>query len=125
MAWTSSTDSSSVFAVSAPIVPDVVEPHVGDEDVGAGLRHRASVLGREDIRRSQEIELAGCPDQLDLESIPHPCLLEVGAEGAVDQADGREVLDAGEAQVPELPEEDRHEPEGIRAAHAGEDRSLP
>ena len=47
------------------------------------------------------------------------------AERAVDQADGREVLDAGEADPPQLVEEDGHQPERVGAADAGEHRRLP
>ena len=39
-------------------------------------------------------------DQVDLEPVAHAGLLEVRAEDAVDQADGREVLHAGEADAP-------------------------
>ena len=45
-------------------------------------------------------------------------------ERAVDQADGREVLDAAEADPPQLVEEDGHQPERVGAADAGEHRRL-
>ena len=53
----------------------------------------------EDVGRGQQVQRAGARDHLDLEAVAHAGLFEVGAEGAVDQADGREVLHAGEAQV--------------------------
>ena len=52
----------------------------------------------EDVGRGQQVERARARDQLDLEAVAHAGLFEVGAEGAVDQADGREVLHAGEAE---------------------------
>ena len=66
-----------------------------------------------------------CADHLDLEAVAHPGLLEVLAEQAVDQADRREVLDAGEAELPELAQEHGHEPERIGPADAGEHGRVP
>ena len=42
---------------------------------------------------------------LDLEAVAHAGLFEVGAERAVDQADGREVLHAREAKRLQLAQE--------------------
>ena len=53
-------------------------------------------------------------------AVAHPGLLEVLPEGAVEQADGREVLDAGEADPLQLVEEDGHQPERVGAADAGQ-----
>ena len=44
-------------------------------------------------------------DHVDLEPIAHAGLLEIGAEGAVDEADGRKVLHAGEAERLQVVEE--------------------
>ena len=54
-----------------------------------------------------------------------PGLLEPDPEGAVDQADRREVLHAAEADALQLVEEDRHQPERVGAADAREHRRLP
>ena len=101
------------------------QAHVRDEDVGPGLGHRAGVLRREDVRTRQQVELPGGPDHVHLERVAHSRLLEVLAEHAVDQADRREVLDPGEPDLLDLAQEDRHEPERIRAADAGEDGRRP
>ena len=63
-------------------------------------------------------------DHLDLQRIGHAGLFEIGAEDAVDQADGRKVLHAGEAQRLQLIEEDIHVAERIGAVDAGEHRRL-
>ena len=98
------------------------QPHVGDEHVGARPRHRPGILRREDVGAGEQAELPRGANHLHLERVAHARLLEVLAEDPVDEADGGKVLDAREAGLLHLPEEDRHEPEGIRAADAGEDR---
>ena len=57
---------------------------------------------------------------LDLEAEAHPGLLQSLAEDAVDQRDGREVLDAGEAHGTQLVEEAGHAPERVRSADASQ-----
>ncbi len=47
----------------------------------------------------------GAGNDVDLEMEAHAGLFQIGTEGAVDQADGREVLHAGEAERLELVEE--------------------
>ena len=51
-----------------------------------------------------------------------PVSSRFGAEAAVDQADGREVLHAGEAEPHHVVEEDVHLAERIGAVDAGEHR---
>ena len=64
------------------------------------------------------------PDHLQLEVVAHPRLLEVLAEDAVDEPDGREVLDAGESGGLHLVEEAAHHPEGVRAVDPREHRRV-
>ena len=66
---------------------------------------RARLVGVEDVGRGQQVERVGRADHVDLEPVAHAGLLEVGAEHAVDQADGREVLHAGEAELGQSPQE--------------------
>ena len=100
------------------------QPHVRDEDVGAGLRHRPRLIGIENVRAREQIELVRRPDHLDLERIAHAGLLEVQAEDPVDEPDRREVLDAREAELLETAQEHGHEPERVGAAHAGQHGRL-
>jgi hypothetical protein len=67
----------------------------------------------------------GQPNHVDLETEAHAGLFEVLPERAVEQTHGREVLHPGEAEPPEFVQERAHQPEGIRAAHPGEYRSVP
>ena len=53
-----------------------------------------------------------------------PVSSRFGAEDAVDQADGGEVLDAVEAHRLQLAQEDRHDAERIGAADAGQHRRV-
>ena len=99
------TQPSSVSAVSAPMLPPVVRPEVADDDVGAGARHRLRLFLVEDVGRGEEVQLVGGADHVDLEPVAHAGLLEVGAEDAVDEAHGGEVLHAGEAELAQLAQE--------------------
>ena len=98
--------------------------HVGDDDVGAGAGHGARLVGGEDVGRGQEVEGVGGGDHVDLEAVAHAGLLEGGAHGAVEEADGGEVLHAGEAEVLQLAQEGVEEEEGVGAVDAGEDRGV-
>ena len=100
------------------------QPHVRHEHVGAGLGHRDRGLDVEDVGRGQQVALGGQPDHVDLEVVAHAGLFEVLPEHAVEQADGREVLDAGEAHGLQLVEEPVHEPERVGAVDPGEDRRV-
>ncbi len=64
----------------------------------------------------------GQADHLHLFVVAHAGRFQVGAEVAVEQADGGEVLHAGEAHLLELLQEDGHQPEGIGAADARQHR---
>ena len=101
------------------------EAEVADHDVGAGLRHRRRVVLAEHVGRGQQVLGAGLGDHVDLEAVAHAGLLEVRPEDAVDQADRREVLHAGEAHRLQLVEEDVHEAERVGAVDAGEHRRAP
>jgi len=92
---------------------------VGDEDVGAGPGHVRGLLLVEHVRRSEQVHLMREADHVDLEAVAHAGLLEVGAEHAVDEADGGEVLDSGEADVLHLLEEVGHHSERVGAVDAG------
>ena len=97
---------------------------MGDDDVGAGAGHGARLLGVEDIGRGQEVQLVGLADHVDLEPEAHAGLLEALAHDAVEEADGRKILDAGESHRLQLGEELRHQHEGIGAVDAGEHRRV-
>ena len=71
---------------------------MGHDDIRPGLGHRMRFLGFEDVGRGQHVLLTRRADQLDLERIAHAGFFQVGAEGAVDEADRGEVLDARKAQ---------------------------
>ena len=100
------------------------EPDVADEDVGTGGRHRPRVVLAEDVRRREQVERGGRPDEIDLELVAHAGLLEVLAEHAVDEANRREVLDARDPQPAQVLEERLGLEERIGAVHAGEDRGV-
>ena len=63
-------------------------------------------------------------DHVDFQPIGHAGFLEIGAEGAIDDADGGKILHAGKADRLQLVEEHVHQPEGIGAVDAGEDRRV-
>ena len=100
------------------------QPEMADDDVGAGLRHRRGLALAEDIGRRQHVLGMRLGDHVDLEPVGHAGLFEIGAEDAVDEADGREVLHAGEAERLELVEEHVHDAERIGAVDAGQHRRL-
>ena len=100
------------------------QPDMRDELVGVGLDHLAGVVGIEHIWRGVQVEVVGDRDRFDLLVVSHSCGFQVGPEVAVDEAHRREVLDAREADLLEVPQEDRHQPERIRAVDAGEDRDV-
>jgi hypothetical protein len=81
------------------------QAHVADDDVGAGPGHVLRVLLAEDVGRGEQVEGTGPRHQLDLEAVAHAGFLEIGAEGAVDEADGGKVLDPGKAQADEALQE--------------------
>src|ERR1039457_7605206 len=64
------------------------------------------------------------PDHLDLEAETHAGFLEAAAERAVDQAHRGVILDSAKTDLLELPEEDRHQPEWVGAAHPCQYRHL-
>src|ERR1700687_4939543 len=74
------------------------EPEVADHDVGPRLGHVHRVLLREHVGGGEQVALVGRADHLDLEAVAHPGLLQLGADGPVEEADGGEVLHPGEAE---------------------------
>ena len=98
------------------------EAEMADDDVGARDRHCGRFLLAEHVGRGQHVLLMRLRDHLDLQRIGHASFFQIGAEQAVDQADGREVLHAGEAQCLQLVEEDIHVAERIGAVDAGKHR---
>ena len=70
-----------------------------DDEVGAGVGHPLGLRRIEDVGRREQVHLAGEPDDVDLELVAHAGFLERLAHVAVEEADRREVLDAGEAQL--------------------------
>ena len=121
-----STHSSSVCAVCAPIVPFVVRPMCGTSTSAParghrrGLRRRSKTYGAVSRPSSR-----GQADHLDLERVAHAGLLEVGAEGAVDQPDRREVLHARRSRRRSTcRRKPVHQPERVGAADAGEHRRV-
>jgi hypothetical protein len=100
------------------------QAEVTDNDVGARDRHGGGFLFAEDIGRRQHVLLMRHRDHLDLQRVGHAGLFEIGAEDAVDQADGRKILHARKAERLQLIEEEVHVAEGICAVDAGEHRRL-
>jgi hypothetical protein len=100
------------------------QAHVRNENVRARAGHVAGLFGVEHVGRGEQVALVGHPDHVDLQSVAHPGLLQVGPEHTVDQPDGGEVLNAAEAHPAQLVEERAHEPEGVGAVDAGEDGGV-
>ena len=107
------------MAVSAPIVPPTVETEVADQHVGAGARHCRGLRRFEHVGRGQEVARSRLGDHLDFAVVSHAGFFEAGAEAAVDQADGGEILHAAEAKPRDFVEKDIHLAEWIGTAHAG------
>jgi hypothetical protein len=84
------------------------ETHVRHEDVGPGGGHGASFVRIEDVGGGEQVHLAGEADHLHFKVVAHAGFFETDAHGAIDQANGREVLDPGEPDLLDLFEEDRH-----------------
>ena len=100
------------------------QAHVRDQDIGAGVGHLLCFVRVEDVRRGEQIEVVGGFNHGDFLVVAHACFLEVLPEGAVDEADGGEVLDAGEAEGFQVSEEGGDVAEGVGAADAGEDGGV-
>ena len=64
------------------------------------------------------------PDHLNLLLVGHACLLEILAEVAINQANGREVLYAAKANFLQLLQEIGHDPEWIRTTYSGQNRRV-
>ena len=83
--------------------------------------HGAGFLDSEGVGRGKQPHPPGQGDHLDFLGEAHAGLLQPLAEVAVDQANGGEVLHAGETGRLHLGEEARHGAERIGAAHPGQD----
>src|SRR3984893_8172475 len=81
------------------------ETEVADHDVGPRLGDVHRVLLRQHVGGGEQVALVGRADHLDLEAVAHAGLLELGADGPVEEADGREVLHPGEAELDEPSQE--------------------
>ena len=96
-----------------------------DDDVGAGLGHGARLVRVEHIGRGQQVELVRLGDHVDLEPKAHAGLLETLAHRAVEQADRREILHAGETHRLQLGEKHAASmTKRIGAVDAGEHRRV-
>ena len=95
-----------------------------DDAVGASAGHLLALLWGEHVDDGEEADVMGGADHLHFPIEAEIGRLQLGAEAPVYQADGREVVDAGEAQSVELPEEVRHLPQWIGAVDAGDDRDI-
>src|SRR5262249_62033199 len=84
------------------------QTHVWNQNVCAGSSHGMRVVDGEDIGGRQQLQPARDPYELHLEAEAHAGVFEVAAERPVLETDGREVLDAREAEASQLFEEDGH-----------------
>ena len=91
---------------------------MADDDVGPGHRRRVGLT--EDIGRRQQVFRTRAGDHVDLQRKAHPGFLKIGAEIAVDQADGGEGLHACKARLRHLIEEPVHDAERVGGADAGQ-----
>jgi hypothetical protein len=76
IACTRPADSSRVTAVGADRAFGR-QPHVRDQDVGAGLGHRRGFVGIEAVGRGQEAHLVGRADHVDFQPEAHPGFFQV------------------------------------------------
>ena len=81
---------------------------VGDDLVRSGCHHRASLHGVEDVWRGEQVHFVRQTDQLNFALERHARRFKVLAKHSIDESDGREVLNAGEAELAQLPEKGRH-----------------
>ena len=88
------------------------------QHIRAGRRHRCGFIGVKDIGTGEQIQLPRLADEINLKAVAHPGLFQVGAEEAIDQPDGREVLDAVKAHCLDLAEKGGHQAEGIGATNS-------
>ena len=107
-----------------PDRPGRRQAQMHDDHICPRARHHLALAHVEHVRRGHEIQLAREPDHLDFLLETHACFFEVGAEVAVDEADGGEVLDAHETEGLEVGEEFGHRAEGVGAADASEDGGV-
>ncbi len=100
----SSTHWANGLAVTVAVRPFDRQAHVDDQGIGPRVGHPAGLLGVEDIRGSSAGPSAwASATHSTSRMITHPRLFQVLPEMAVDQADGREVLDSGEPEARSTP----------------------
>ena len=102
-----------------PHTPRSGQSHMRHQDISARLGHLLRFLDVKHVRSGQHVHFVGGADHGYFGSVGHACFFEVLAEIAVDEADGGEVLDAGEAEGAEVGKEGGDGAEGIGAADAG------
>ena len=92
-------DWSSVMAVRAPMVPLVVESHVRDQEIRAGVCHVLGLVFIEDVRAGEQVERMRACNHLDFQGESHSGFLKILAEKTIDQAHRGEVLHTGKAEL--------------------------
>ena len=97
---------------------------MGNQHIRARLGHRPGLVGVEDIRAGEHLQLAGLTDHLHLQPIAHPRLFQIGPHHPVDQPDRWKVLHPVEAHTLQLAQEVGHQPEGVGAAYARQHRCI-
>jgi len=90
---------------------------VADDNIGSSLSHGDCVVLAKDVGSGKHVPVVGHPDDLNLLGVGHARLFEIPAEIAVNQAYGREVLDAGKARVGQVFQEHVEIGEGVGAVH--------
>ena len=91
-----------------------------NEHVRPGLRHLLGFLGKEHVGAGEQAHFAGRRDHVHFLVEAHAGLFESDANGAVEEADGGEVLHAAEPGISHVLQEALHNAKGIGAADAGE-----
>jgi len=81
-------------------------------------------IQRLQVKAGQHIEGVSLADHVHFQAVAEARLLAVGADSPVEEANGREVLDAVEAHRLQLAQEDGHQTERIGAVDAGQDRCV-
>ncbi len=67
----------------------------------------------------------GLANHVDFQAVAHASLFQIGAQRAVEQSHGGEVLHAGKTGPIDIAQEKLHHPEGISSADAGQHRRVP
>ena len=100
------------------------QPHMRHQDIRTRARHAPGLVGIKHIRRRQQALRPRLPHHPHLMIIPHARLLQAASEAAVHEPDGREVLHARDAQVPQLVQQAGDGAERVARADAGQHGRL-